>query len=83
MCYNSTSPFFISPNLLLSYNWIYSEEGNYFFKKVDGFFKKGRPFCPKRSTFFVIVLSVMSASTKPKETTIEVVLRLLVLLISC
>lgn len=48
MCYNSTSPFFISPNLLQSHNWIYSEEGNYFFKKVDGFFKKGRPFCPKR-----------------------------------
>lgn len=71
MCYNSTSPFFISPNLLQSHNWIYSEEGNYFFKKVDGFFKKGRPFCPKRSTFFAIVLSVMSTSTKPKETTIE------------
>ena len=82
MCYNSTSLFFISPNLLQSHNWIYSEEGNYFFKKVDGFFKKGRPFWAKRSTFFVMVLSLMSASTKPKETTIEVVFRLLDLLIS-
>lgn len=65
MCYNSHISFLISPNLLQSHNWIYSEEGNYFFKKVDGFFKKGRPFCPKRSTFFAIVLSVMSTSTKP------------------
>ena len=76
MCYNSTSPFFISPNLLQSHNWIYSEESNYFFKKVDGFFKKGRPFWAKRSTFFVIVLSVMSTSTKPKAAPIEAVLRL-------
>ena len=50
MCYNSTSPFFISPNLLLSHNWIYSEEGDYFFKKVDGFFKKVDLFAQK-STF--------------------------------
>ena len=82
MCYNSTSPFlFLQTYNSLIIGYI-QNEGNSFFKKVDGFFKKGRPFCPKRSTFFVIVLSVMSTSTKPKETTIEVVLRLLDLLIS-
>ena len=82
MRYNSTSPFlFLQTYSSLIIGYI-QKEGNYFFKKVDGFFKKGSPFCPKRSTFFVIVLSVMSASTKPKETTIEVVLRLLDLLIS-
>ena len=82
MCYNSTSPFlFLQTYNSLIIGYI-QNEGNYFFKKVDGFFKKGRPFCPKRSTFFVIVLSVMSTSTKPKETTIEVVLRLLDVLIS-
>lgn len=82
MCYNSTSPFlFLQTYSSLIIGYI-QKEGNYIFKKVDGFFKKGRPFCPKRSTFFVIVLSVMSTSTKPKETTIEVVLRLLDLLIS-
>lgn len=82
MCYNSTSPFlFLQTYSILIIGYI-QKEGNYFFKKVDGFFKKGRPFCPKRSTFFVIALSVMSTSAKPKETTIEVVLRLLDLLIS-
>ena len=82
MCYNSTSPFlFLQTYNSLIIGYI-QNEGNYFFKKVDGFFKKGRPFCPKRSTFFVIALSVMSTSAKPKETTIEVVLRLLDLLIS-
>ena len=82
MCYNSTSPFlFLQTYSCLIIGYI-QNEGNYFFKKVDGFFKKGRPFCPKRSTFFVIALSVMSTSAKPKETTIEVVLRLLDLLIS-
>ena len=82
MCYNSTSPFlFLQTYYSLTIGYI-QKEGNYFFKKVDGFFKKGRPFWAKRSTFFVIVLSVMSASTKPKETTIEVVFRLLDLLIS-
>ena len=82
MCYNSTSPFlFLQTYSSLTTGYI-QKEGNYFFKKVDGFFKKGRRFWAKRYTFFVIVLSVMSASIKPKETTIEVVLRLLDLLIS-
>ena len=82
MCYNSTSPFlFLQTYSILIIGYI-QKEGNYFFKKVDGFFKKGRPFCPKRSTFFVIVLSVMSTSTKPKEAPIESLLRLLDLLIS-
>lgn len=82
MCYNSISPFlFLQTYSCLIIGYI-QKEGNYFFKKVDGFLKKGRPFWAKRSTFFVIVLSVMLTSTKPKETTIEVVLRLLDLLIS-
>ena len=82
MCYNSTSPFlFLQTYSILIIGYI-QNEGNYFFKKVDGFFKKGRPFWAKRSTFFVIVLSVMSTSTKPKEVPIEAVLRLLDLLIS-
>lgn len=76
MRYNSTSPFlFLQTYSSLIIGYI-QKEGNYFFKKVDGFFKKGRPFCPKRSTFFVIVLSVMSTSTKPKAAPIEAVLRL-------
>ena len=82
MCYNSTSPFlFLQTYSSLIIGYIQTRV-TISSKKVDGFFKKGRPFCPKRSTFFVIVLSVMSTSTKPKETTIEVVLRLLDLLIS-
>lgn len=81
MCYNSTSPFlFLQTYSCLIIGYI-EKRVTISSKKVDGFFKKGRPFCPKRSTFFVIVLSVMSASTKPKETTIEVVIRLLDLLI--
>ena len=82
MCYNSTSPFlFLQTYSSFIIGYIQSMVTIYS-KKVDGFFKKGRPFCPKRSTFFVIVLSVMSTSTKSKETTIEVVFRLLDLLIS-
>ena len=61
MCYNSISPFlFLQTYSCLIIGYI-QKEGNYFFKKVDGFLKKGRPFWAKRSTFFVIVLSVMSA----------------------
>ena len=89
MCYNSTSPFlFLQTYYSLTIGYIQkrvtisSKRLTVSLKKVDGFFKKGRPFWAKRSTFFVIVLSVMSTSTKPKETTIEVVLRLLDLLIS-
>ena len=82
MCYNSTSPFlFLQTYSCLTIGYI-QKRVTISSKKVDGFFKKGRPFCPKRSTFFVIALSVMSTSAKPKETTIEVVLRLLDLLIS-
>ena len=82
MCYNGTSPFlFLQTYSSLIIGYI-QKEGNYFFKKVDGFFKKGRPFCPKRSTFFVIVLSVVSASIKPKAAPIESMLHLLDLLIS-
>ena len=76
MCYNSTSPFlFLQTYSILIIGYI---QGGVTIssKKVDGFFKKGRPFCPKRSTFFVIVLSVMSTSIKPKEVPIESVLRL-------
>ena len=44
MCYNSTSPFlFLQTYSSLTTGYI-QKEGNYFFKKVDGFFKKGRPF---------------------------------------
>ena len=67
MCYNSTSP--------LLFLQIY-------YSLIIGYIQKRVPISSKRSTFFVIVLSVMSASIKPKETTIEVVLRLLDLLIS-
>ena len=82
MCYNSISPFlFLQTYYSLIIGYI-EKRVTISSKKVDGFFKKGRPFCPKRSTFFVIALSVMSTSAKPKETTIEVVLRLLDLLIS-
>lgn len=82
MCYNSTSPFlFLQTYSSLIIGYI-QKRVTISSKKVDGFFKKSRPFCPKRSTFFAIVLSVMSTSTKPKETTIESVFRLLGLLIS-
>ena len=82
MCYNSTSPLlFLQTYYSLTIGYI-QKRVTISSKKVDGFFKKGSPFCPKRSTFFVIALSVMSTSAKPKETTIEVVLRLLDLLIS-
>lgn len=41
MCYNSTSPFlFLQTYNSLIIGYI-QNEGNYFFKKVDGFFKKG------------------------------------------
>ena len=80
MCYNSTSPFlFLQTYSSLTIGYI-QKRVTISSKKVDGFFKKGRPFWAKRSTFFVIVLSVMSTSTKPKETTIKVVFRLLDLL---
>ena len=76
MCYNSISPFlFLQTYSCLIIGYIQKRE-TISSKKVDGFFKKGRPFCPKRSTFFVIVLSVMSTSTKPKAAPIEAVLRL-------
>jgi len=76
MCYNSTSPFlFLQTYYSLIIGYI-QKRVTISSKKVDGFFKKGRPFCPKRSTFFVIVLSVMSTSTKPKAAPIEAVLRL-------
>ena len=82
MCYNSTSPFlFLQTYSSLIIGYI-QKRVTISSKKVDGFFKKGRPFCPKRSTFFVIVLSVMPASTKPKGTTIESLLHLLGLLTS-
>ena len=82
MCYNSTSPFlFLQTYSSLTIGYI-QKRVTISSKRLTVSLKKGRPFCPKRSTFFVIVLSVMSASTKPKETTIEVVLRLLDLLIS-
>ena len=82
MCYNSTSPFlFLQTYSCLIIGYIHKRV-TLSSKKVDGFFKKGRPFCPKRSTFFVIVLSVMSASTKPKAAPIESMLHLLDLLIS-
>ena len=82
MCYNGTSPFlFLQTYSILIIG--YSEKRvTISSKKVDGFFKKGRPFCPKRSTFFVIVLSVVSASIKPKAAPIESMLHLLDLLIS-
>ncbi len=67
MCYNSTSPFLF----LQTYSCL-----------IIGYIQKRVTISSKRSTFFVIVLSVMSTSTKPKETTIEVVSRLLDLLIS-
>ena len=67
MCYNSTSPFLF----LQTYSCL-----------IIGYIQKRVTLSSKRSTFFVIALSVMSTSAKPKETTIEVVLRLLDLLIS-
>ena len=83
MCYNSTSPFlFLQTYSSLTIGYIQkrvtisSKRLTVSSKKVDLFAQKGLPF-------FVIVLSVMPASTKPKETTIEVVFRLLDLLISC
>lgn len=82
MCYNSTSPFLFLQTYYSPTIGYIQKRVTISSKKVDSFFKKGRPFWVKRSTFFVIVLSVMSASTKPKETTIEVVFRLLDLLIS-
>ena len=82
MCYNSTSPFlFLQTYSSLTIGYI-QKRVTISSKRLTVSSKKGRPFCPKRSTFFVIVLSVMSTSAKPKETTIEVVLRLLDLLIS-
>lgn len=82
MCYNSTSPLlFLQTYYSLTIGYI-QKRVTISLKKVDGFFKKGRPFCPKRSTFFVIVLSVMSTSTKPKVAPIESMLHLLDLLIS-
>lgn len=48
MCYNSTSPFlFLQTYSCLIIGYI-QKGGYYFFKKIDGFFKKGRPFYPKR-----------------------------------
>lgn len=82
MCYNSTSPFlFLQTYYSLIIGYI-QKRVTISLKKVDGFFKKGRPFCPKRSTFFAIVLSVMSTSTKPKVAPIESMLHLLGSLIS-
>ena len=82
MCYNSTSPFlFLQTYYSLIIGYI-QKRVTISLKKVDGFFKKGRPFCPKRSTFFTIVLSVMSTSTKPKVAPIESMLHLLGSLIS-
>ena len=82
MCYNSTSPFlFLQTYSILIIGYI-QKRVTISSKKVDGFFKKGRPFCPKRSTFFAIVLSVMSTSTKPKVAPIESLLHLLDLLTS-
>ena len=82
MCYNSTSPFlFLQTYSSLIIGYI-QKRVTISLKKVDGFFKKGRPFCPKRSTFFAIVLSVMSTSTKPKVAPIESMLHLLGSLIS-
>ena len=82
MCYNSTSPFlFLQTYSSLTIGYIQTRV-TISSKKVDGFFKKGRPFCPKRSTFFAIVLSVMSTSTKPKVAPIESMLHLLGSLIS-
>ena len=81
MCYNSTSPLlFLQTYYSLTIGYI-QKRVTISSKKVDGFFKKGRPFWAKRSTFFVIVLSVMSTSTKPKEAPIESKLHLLDLLI--
>ena len=82
MCYNSISPFlFLQTYSILIIGYI-QKRVTISSKKVDGFFKKGRPFCPKRSTFFAIVLSVMSTSTKPKVAPIESLLHLLDLLTS-
>lgn len=67
MCYNSTSPFLFLQT---------------YYSLIIGYIQKRVTISSKRSTFFVIALSVMSTSTKPKETTIEVLLRLLDLLIS-
>ena len=67
MCYNSTSPFLFLQT---------------YYSLIIGYIQKRVTISSKRSTFFVIALSVMSTSTKPKETTIEALLRLLDLLIS-
>ena len=81
MCYNSTSPFlFLQTYYSLTIGYI-QKEGNYFFKKVDGFFKKVDLFAQKVYLFCNRVICYVSFN-KPKETTIEVVLRLLDLLIS-
>ena len=52
MCYNSTSPFlFLQTYSSLIIGYI-QKRVTISSKKVDGFFKKGRPFWAKRSTFF-------------------------------
>ena len=52
MCYNSTSPFlFLQTYSSLIIGYI-QKRVPISSKKVDGFFKKGRPFWAKRSTLF-------------------------------
>ena len=82
MCYNSTSPFlFLQTYSILIIGYIEkrvtisSKRLTVSLKKVDLFAQKGLPF-------FVIVLSVMSTSTKPKVAPIESMLHLLGSLIS-
>lgn len=82
MCYNSTSPFlFLQTYYSLTIGYI-QKRVTISSKKVDGFFKKGRPFWAKRSTFLQSCYLLCQLLQNPKKAPIESLLHLLDLLIS-